>query len=183
MVGRALEPRSIPSATAMPGAVVLEVEGLARDGAFADVRFEVRAGEVLGLGGLVGSGRTEIARVLFGVDRPTAGDDPARRRTRSPSRSPATPWRPASPMSRRTGIGQSLVMDFSDPRQRLAAGHRQGDHRRPVRPARELALVAAQLERLRLRFSSYRPAGQDAVRRQPAEGRAVEMAGDRSRAS
>ncbi len=38
-----------------------------------DVSFVVRAGEIVGLGGLVGSGRTEIARVLFGVDRPSGG--------------------------------------------------------------------------------------------------------------
>lgn len=51
----------------------LEVEGLSTEAGVRQVSFSVHAGEVLGLGGMVGSGRTEIARALFGVDRPTAG--------------------------------------------------------------------------------------------------------------
>jgi ribose transport system ATP-binding protein len=45
------------------------VEGLGRDGVFRDVSFEVRAGEVLGIGGLDGAGRTEVVRAVFGADR------------------------------------------------------------------------------------------------------------------
>ena len=51
----------------------LEVDGLNTEIGVRQVSFSVHAGEVLGLGGMVGSGRTEIARALFGVDRPTAG--------------------------------------------------------------------------------------------------------------
>ncbi|NKI40292.1 sugar ABC transporter ATP-binding protein [Streptomyces physcomitrii] len=47
---------------------LLHVEGLSRQGAFQDVSFEVRAGEVVGLAGLVGAGRTEVVRALFGAD-------------------------------------------------------------------------------------------------------------------
>jgi rhamnose transport system ATP-binding protein len=50
-----------------PGEVALSVEALGREGAFEDVTFAVRAGEVLGFAGLVGSGRTEVAEALFGV--------------------------------------------------------------------------------------------------------------------
>jgi ABC-type sugar transport system ATPase subunit len=53
--------------------VCLEVEGLSTDGGVREVSFSVHEGEVLGLGGMVGSGRTEIARALFGVDRATGG--------------------------------------------------------------------------------------------------------------
>jgi ABC-type sugar transport system ATPase subunit len=53
--------------------VRLEVRGLSRPPAFEDVSFQVRAGEVVGLGGLVGAGRTEVARAVFGIDRPTGG--------------------------------------------------------------------------------------------------------------
>jgi ABC-type sugar transport system ATPase subunit len=51
----------------------LEVEGLSTELGVREVSFSVHEGEVLGLGGMVGSGRTDIARALFGVDRPTAG--------------------------------------------------------------------------------------------------------------
>src|SRR3989304_6393753 len=51
----------------------LEVEGLRTESGVRGANFSVHAGEVLGLGGMVGSGRREIARALFGVDRPTAG--------------------------------------------------------------------------------------------------------------
>ena len=53
---------------------LLEVKGLCRAGEFADVSFAVRAGEIVGLAGLVGAGRTEVARAIFGVTRPDAGE-------------------------------------------------------------------------------------------------------------
>jgi ABC-type sugar transport system ATPase subunit len=55
------------------GALLLEVEGLSRAGAFEDVSFSIERGEIVGMFGLVGSGRTEVARCLFGADPPTAG--------------------------------------------------------------------------------------------------------------
>jgi len=55
------------------GEVVFEVRGLTRRGAVEEVSFSVRQGEIFGLGGLVGSGRTELARLLFGVDRRDGG--------------------------------------------------------------------------------------------------------------
>ncbi len=54
-------------------APVLSVTGLARRGVFSDVSFDIRPGEVLGLAGLVGSGRSEIARAILGAD-PAEGD-------------------------------------------------------------------------------------------------------------
>lgn len=72
MVGR--EVTSLyPKEEAPLGPTVLEVEGLSRHGVFTDVSFEVRAGEIVALAGLVGAGRSEVVRAVFGVDRYDAG--------------------------------------------------------------------------------------------------------------
>ncbi len=71
------------------GDVVLEVEGLGRRGEFADVSFTVRAGEVVGLAGLVGSGRSEILETVYGARRPTAGTVAVRGRKLAPGSVPA----------------------------------------------------------------------------------------------
>jgi ribose transport system ATP-binding protein len=73
MVGRTLE-EIYPPRIAEQGSEILRVEGLSREGSFEDVSFTLRRGEVLGLFGLVGSGRTQIARCIFGADPPTSGD-------------------------------------------------------------------------------------------------------------
>ena len=73
MVGRRLE-TLFPKEQATIGEIALEVRGLTRRGVFSNASFQVRRGEILGLAGLVGAGRTEIARVLFGIDRADAGE-------------------------------------------------------------------------------------------------------------
>ncbi len=71
MVGRTVT--LFPKVETAVGDVLLEVEGLSRVGEFADIGFSVRAGEIVGMAGLVGAGRTEVARVLFGIDQRDAG--------------------------------------------------------------------------------------------------------------
>jgi rhamnose transport system ATP-binding protein len=73
MVGRELS-NLFPKGEAEIGDVVLEVRHLTRAGVFADVSFQLRKGEILGFAGLVGAGRTEVARVLFGIDRAEGGE-------------------------------------------------------------------------------------------------------------
>lgn len=68
MVGREVS-ELYPKLAASIGEVVLKVEGLGLEGQFEDISFEVRAGEIVGLAGLVGSGRSEIVRAIFGVDK------------------------------------------------------------------------------------------------------------------
>jgi len=72
MVGRGAADRVEMPPRAL-GEIALLVEGLGRGAAVRDVSFEVRAGEILGVAGLVGSGRTELLRALFGADPPDAG--------------------------------------------------------------------------------------------------------------
>ncbi|MDR0363388.1 MAG: sugar ABC transporter ATP-binding protein [Planctomycetota bacterium] len=78
-----------PKVEVPPGAVAMEVRGLSSPGRFSDVGFTVRAGEILGIGGLVGAGRTEILKTIFGElpksggeirigGRPTVIDSPKR---------------------------------------------------------------------------------------------------------
>lgn len=73
MVGREVNFSLKGHRTVTDAKPILKVRGLTLDGTFRDVSFEVRPGEIVGLGGLVGAGRTEVCRTIFGVDRPTAG--------------------------------------------------------------------------------------------------------------
>ncbi|MHC4315817.1 MAG: ATP-binding cassette domain-containing protein [Planctomycetota bacterium] len=58
-----------PEKTNKPGNIILKVDGLSRPGLFENISFELREGEILGIAGLVGSGRTEIIRAIFGADK------------------------------------------------------------------------------------------------------------------
>ena len=75
MTGRDIE-YVFPPRRAAPvddAAPLLEVDGLALHGHFSDVSFAVRPGEIVGLAGLVGSGRSEILETVYGARRPSAG--------------------------------------------------------------------------------------------------------------
>ena len=67
MVGRDLKDQ-FPKVAVEPGEELLRVEGLTRKGVLHGIHFCVRRGEILGIAGLVGSGRTEMARAIFGAD-------------------------------------------------------------------------------------------------------------------
>jgi ribose transport system ATP-binding protein len=72
MVGREID-NLYPRPPSEIGDVVLRVSGIGRDDVLHDCSFEVRSGEILGFAGLVGAGRTELARAVFGADRPDTG--------------------------------------------------------------------------------------------------------------
>ena len=72
MVGRTVS-ELFPKKIVAQGDVVLRVKNLSRQGAFADVSFELHQGEILGLAGLIGAGRTEVSQALFGIAPADAG--------------------------------------------------------------------------------------------------------------
>lgn len=75
MLGRAASLTFPPRQTPTPAApVILSVHNLTRPGVFEDISFDIRAGEIVGIAGLVGSGRSEVARAIFGADRFVSGD-------------------------------------------------------------------------------------------------------------
>jgi rhamnose transport system ATP-binding protein len=150
MVGRELS-ALFPKQEAQLGEPVLGVKRLTREGVFFDVSFEVRAGEIVALAGLVGAGRSEVARAIFGIDRTDAGHVEV-----SGRRLP--PGRPLAAM--RAGIAfvpedrrmQGLVMDLSVARNatltRLRALTRLG----LIRAGAENRLAREWADRLRLKF-------------------------------
>lgn len=73
MVGRTLD-EQFPTVEKEIGEVVLEVKNLSTDALLKNISFSVRKGEILGLAGLVGAGRTETARAIFGADAKTSGE-------------------------------------------------------------------------------------------------------------
>ena len=111
MVGRDIA-TLFPKQDAAIGEAVLSVSNLTRAGVFTDISFDVRAGEIVALAGLVGAGRTEVARAVFGIDRYDTG-------TVLLSGKPIRAYSPQSAID--AGMGfvpedrrkQGLVMDLS----------------------------------------------------------------------
>lgn len=73
MVGEGSSHKPVERNTTEPGEVVLEVSRLTRDGVLSDISFTARKGEIVGIWGLMGSGRTELARALVGLDSVDSG--------------------------------------------------------------------------------------------------------------
>ena len=142
MVGRELADFFHRTAHA-PGDVALSVEGLGRRGAFHDVSFEVREGEVLGFAGLVGSGRTEVAEALFGV---CAG--------RQPGSSGAATW-PCRSTARATAMDHGIAY-VSEDRRRLGLSLPQSV---------TTNITLAGLRTVRVSLATGRPRGRTAHRR------------------
>ena len=112
MIGRSLDQYFPQHLSAQPGKVALSVRGLWSPGRFANVSFDLRAGEILGLGGLVGSGRSEVANAIFGLDRMRQGRDRAEPHADEAwigPRSNATRVRAGSGRSKTPGTGAEHV--------------------------------------------------------------------------
>jgi rhamnose transport system ATP-binding protein len=111
MVGRDMD-ALFPKVAAEQGEVVLKVDRLTREGVFTDVSFEVRRGEIVALAGLVGAGRSEVARAIFGVDRWDAGAVEVSGK-RLPAASPTSAMAAGVALVPEDRRQQGLVMDFS----------------------------------------------------------------------
>jgi rhamnose transport system ATP-binding protein len=111
MVGRELS-ALFPKQDAEVGEIVLSVDGLTREGVFSDIGFDVRAGEIVALAGLVGAGRSEVARAIFGIDRADGGRVEVGGR-RLPAGSPAAAMRAGVGFVPEDRRQQGLVMDLS----------------------------------------------------------------------
>lgn len=153
MVGREVTDL-YPERSAAPGKKMLETRGLSRKGAFAGIDLQLRAGEVVGLGGLVGSGRTEIARALFGIDQPDAGEILIEGQvTRIGSAKAAMEAGIAYVSEDR--MGQSLVMDFSILDNAVLPSLDAAAPGGIYRTEKAISLVSGWLERMKLRFAGY----------------------------
>ncbi|HET9069263.1 MAG TPA: sugar ABC transporter ATP-binding protein, partial [Amaricoccus sp.] len=153
MVGRQLS-ALYPRRESAPGEVLLEVRGLGRPGEFRDIDLSVRRGEIVGLGGLVGSGRTELARTLFGITRPAAGSI---RLAGEPRRFASAGEAMAAGVAyvSEDRLGQSLVMEFSIVDNAALTVLDATTTAGFSSPAKVIRLVGPLLERLKLRFRSY----------------------------
>jgi rhamnose transport system ATP-binding protein len=150
MVGRELD-SLFPKSDTAPGEVVLEVEGLAREKAFSDISFTVRRGEIVALAGLVGAGRTEVARAIFGIDRRTAGSVRVLGKELPPG-SPQAAMRAGVALVPEDRRQQGLVMEMGiDQNVALAS---LGRLRRfgLIRRSSERALATTWAQRLQLKF-------------------------------
>ncbi len=135
MVGRDVHDL-FPKTEAEIGEPLLEVSGLTMPGMFSDISFTVRAGEIVGLAGLVGAGRSEVARAVFGVDPYASGSVTLAGR-------PVPPRDPSAAMSRGLALvpedrrRQGLVID-STVGQNITAAIR--------RPLAKLGLITTAVE-------------------------------------
>jgi rhamnose transport system ATP-binding protein len=150
MVGREVVDRAAGGSQQI-GDVVLAVEHLSREGVFTDVSFTVRSGEIVVLAGLVGSGRSEVARAIFGIDRRDAGSVSINGR----------PLRAGSPIDAiAAGIGfvpedrrqQGLVMAMAIDRNIALASHDHLKRKGLIWGALERSFAADWASRLRLKY-------------------------------
>jgi ABC-type sugar transport system ATPase subunit len=150
MIGRSLAEYFPQHLHAELGEELLRVEGLSSPGRFQDVSFTLRAGEVLGLAGLVGAGRSELAQALFGLDRHVSGRVWVRG-------APVHPRTPAEAMTEGLGLvpedrkRQGLVLPMSALANLTLPVLRVLSRVTFIRHRAERALARSYFERLRVR--------------------------------
>jgi len=150
MVGRDVS-TLFPKTPGEVGKDVLRVERLTREGVFTDVSFEVRAGEIVALSGLMGAGRSEVARAIFGID----GRDAGRVVLNGNIIPPGSPTRSMAegmgfvPEDRRQ---QGLVMSMAIDHNIALASLSRLSSRRIIRRSAEVRMASDWSTRLRLKY-------------------------------
>jgi rhamnose transport system ATP-binding protein len=151
MVGRDLA-ALFPKNVVEPTEVVLEVENLSSAGVFADVSFTVRRGEIVALAGLVGAGRSEVARAIFGIDRHTGGTVRVNGKE-LPNGSPVAAMRAGVALVPEDRRQQGLVMHMAIDQNVALASLRRLSRYGLIRRASERALATSWSGRLQLKYS------------------------------
>jgi rhamnose transport system ATP-binding protein len=154
MVGRDLD-ALFPKTATTAGDVVLEVEKLSSQGVFSDISFTVRRGEIVALAGLVGAGRTEVARAVFGIDRRTAGTVRLEG-VALPNGSPGAAMAAGMALVPEDRRQQGLVMDMGIDQNIALASLTRLRRLGLIRRADERALARTWATRLRLKFGRIR---------------------------
>ncbi|HUB25053.1 MAG TPA: sugar ABC transporter ATP-binding protein [Tepidisphaeraceae bacterium] len=154
MVGRQVEELYFRSPR-QAGDVVLEVKNLAAGNSrLSDASFQLRRGEVLGIAGLVGSGRTEMLRTIFGLDHLTAGQ--IRVHDRTGHATPGRRWRQRVGLLSEDRKAEGLALNLS-----IADNITMASLGPIVRPARQEQSSRAWIERLSIRCRTPRQPASD----------------------
>ena len=150
MVGRDLDVL-FPKTQAPVGEVVLQVEQLSREGVLHDISFSVRRGEIVALAGLVGAGRSEVARAIFGIDRRSAGVVTVRGQV-LPNGSPLAAMAAGVALVPEDRRQQGLVMDLGIDRNVALASLARLSRFGLISRTRERDMAADWANRLQLKF-------------------------------
>jgi rhamnose transport system ATP-binding protein len=150
MVGRDLD-ALFPKTQVPVGEVVLQVERLSREGVLHDISFSVRRGEIVALAGLVGAGRSEVARAIFGIDRRSAGRVTVRGQV-LPNGSPLAAMAAGVALVPEDRRQQGLVMDLGVDRNVALASLARLSRLGLISRTRERDLAADWANRLQLKF-------------------------------
>jgi rhamnose transport system ATP-binding protein len=157
MVGRDLD-TMFPKTEGAPGETVLEVEHLERAGVLHDISFSVRRGEIVALAGLVGAGRSEVARAVFGIDRRDGGSVRVAGQP-LPNGAPLAAMQAGVALVPEDRRQQGLVMDLPVDRNIALVSMGRLERFGFIRAASERALARTWTDRLQVKFGRL----QDAV--------------------
>jgi rhamnose transport system ATP-binding protein len=150
MVGRDLDVL-FPKTKTSVGEVVLQVDRLSREGVLHDISFSVRRGEIVALAGLVGAGRSEVARAIFGIDRRSAGVVTVRGQV-LPNGSPLASMAAGVALVPEDRRQQGLVMDLGVDRNIALASLARLSRFGLISRTRERDLAASWANRLQVKF-------------------------------